>query len=124
MIPKFRASIIGLEKLIEVNKIFFSNSGDIYINNYPGQDFYLMQSTGLHDENGVEIFEGDIVKYSDYEYSFTGIVTQDTVTCWWIKGIDPDDNFNFDDVTDYSEYTCDVKVIGNVHQHHELLEDV
>lgn len=29
MIQKFRASIIGLEKLIEVNKIFFSNSGDI-----------------------------------------------------------------------------------------------
>ena len=124
MKPKFRASIIGLEKLIEVNKIFFSNSGDVYINNYPGQDFYLMQSTGLHDKNGVEIFEGDIVEYLDGEFSYKGVVTQDSVTCWWIKGIEPDDNFSFDDVTDYTYYTCDLVVKGNIYENPELLEVV
>ena len=124
---KFRAFCKRHKCIEEVFQITYLGDNDIKVeaeclSGYVGSDFILMQPTGLYDNNGVEIFEGDIVKYSDYEYSFTGIVTQDTVTCWWIKGIYPDDNFNFDDVTDYSEYTCDVKVIGNVHQHPELLE--
>ena len=144
MIPKFRCFDKDTKTMHEVVSIDFSDWRVYYeaygLRNYWNKNVVLMQSTGLHDNTkfedlsekeqvewlefgksadewkGREMFEGDIVKYSDYEYSFTGIVTQDTVTCWWIKGIDPDDNFNFDDVTDYSEYTCDVKVIGNIHK--------
>ena len=150
MIPKFRCFDKYTKTMHEVVSIDFRDWRVYYesygLRSYWNKNIVLMQFTGLYDNTkfkdlsekeqkewlesgktadewqGREIFEGDIVKYSDYEYSFTGIVTQDTVTCWWIKGIYPDDNFNFDDVTDYSEYTCDVKVIGNVHQHPELLE--
>ncbi|MCT0439725.1 YopX family protein [Lactococcus lactis] len=125
MIPKLRAWEKQDERMSYGEVEYFDDSINYRFDHFctgADEDVEFMQSTGLKDKNGVEIYEGDIVEYSDYEYSFTGIVTQDTVTCWWIKGIDPDDNFNFDDVTDYSEYTCDVKVIGNVHQHHELLE--
>ncbi|EKJ3561488.1 YopX family protein [Enterococcus faecalis] len=81
----------------------------------------LMQSTGLKDKNGVEIFEGDIVQYRDGEYSYLGIVKRDCYQ-FFIDGIEPDDNYDFIDVSNTFDGTSSLEVIGNIWDNPELLE--
>lgn len=67
MIPKFRYWSHALQRMAEVIAINFTKNeltimpeSTGYI--VPLNEKYLMQSTGLLDKNGTEIFEGDIIK--------------------------------------------------------------
>ena len=111
MIPKFRAYVKEVNKTYEITEIDF---GDEQLKTELGDwwsfdEVEIMQSTGLKDLNGVEIFEGDIVQYRDGEYSYLGIVKRD---CYQF----------FIDVSNTFDGTSSLEIIGNIHENPELLE--
>jgi len=122
MVPKFRAWDKGLESMIPVKMIDFE-CRMINVNAAwrTFEEIELMQSTGLRDKNGVEIFEGDVVSLTEGECSYSGIVVRDYYE-FYIKGIGSRDCFDFQDVSNTFDGTTSLEVTTNIYKNPELLE--
>lgn len=132
MIPKFRAW--DTFKKNWVKHFFITENGLIYNMEQQHRDLIgaipieksgliLMQSTGLFDNNGVEIFEGDVVNAYDLDRDEGRIFkTVDLVGVVEYKGISfclKDDRGIYNDLWINAE---EYKVIGNIHEHPHLVE--
>ncbi|MGP5429324.1 YopX family protein [Enterococcus malodoratus] len=128
MIPKFRAWWIQDEVMTHIDTLEFLQGGirvsdGCWHEKFLGDEVILMQSTGLKDKNGVEIFEGDVVNYDDGEFSYIGSVKKDCYQ-FYINGIEPVDSYDFIDVSNTFDGTTSLTIIGNIYENLELLEAI
>ncbi len=120
MIPKFKAFLKDTKEIVDVAMIFFDGVIKTENNNfYQFEDIILMQSTGIYDKHNVEIFEGYIVEIIYDNEPFIGVVVYDLgETDFKATNGNEDYGNNFQ----YLTVGESIEVIGNVHQHPELLE--
>ena len=94
---------------------------EIAFDEVPASDFILMQSTGLLDKNGNEIFEGDIVKYEVGCNTVTEEVVYDEFFAGFgVKDADANIIFTFGELAEDIDLSS-IEVIGNKYENPELL---
>ena len=94
---------------------------EIAFDEVPASDFIVMQSTGLTDKHGSEIFEGDIVKYEAGCNTVTEEVAYDkNFAGFGVRDADTDIIFTFLQLADVVDLIS-LEVVGNIYQNPELL---
>lgn len=123
MIPRYRVWDKLDKEIYEAGEIHwfrgeFDFIGDGITFKRDADEVELMQSTGLFDRNGKEVFIGDIVKctigcshevYLEKEYGGTFIGGMPAI---YLKGL----------LSGYA-WTEDEEIIGNIYENPELLEE-
>nr|DAS00972.1 MAG TPA: YopX protein [Caudoviricetes sp.] len=119
MIPKFRAWLKKEQKMDnEIDHISWLEDelyciGDGITYMVLAEDLVLMQSTGLKDKNGKEIFEGDVVSIDTDEFDLLFVKYESGI--YWLM----DDEECVEHLSDYYKY---VSFVGNIYENPELLE--
>lgn len=127
MIPRFRAWDVELKSMKEVADIDYGlecvelsdSDGDTYIQGF--SNIKLMQSTGLTDKNGKEIFEGDILSIETDEENVKVEVSWDSKHALFVF---ESKKYNEKEALGelFEDNSYPFKIIGNRYEHPELAE--
>ena len=129
MIPKFRAWLKKEQKMDnEIDHISWLEDelyciGDGITYMVLAEDLVLMQSTGLKDKNGKEIFEGDILEVTD-KHNWLEVVSYSQEKAMFVtEEINREFKVPESPLYDLLDSTfLKFKVIGNIYENPELLE--
>lgn len=134
MIPKFRAWHHELGRMMLIRTMFFfaNELEELQLNDsimnddipvYP-DEIELMQSTGLLDKNGKEIFEGDVIaiEVDDAGTPINARVFQNSKIGVLMFHVF-EDNEDVPMVELLEDNSVAFEIIGNIHENPELLEE-
>lgn len=110
---KFRAWVKDIEPhdMYMVDDIIFKENSIGYLEStHQSFDFILMQYTGLRDNNGVEIYEGDLVRPAN---------EKDKTYCIEVKLGAPYDQMR----PHWMIWPEDNEVIGNIYENPDLIDN-
>lgn len=129
MIPKFRAWDKVLKEMVQVNalvldeqvvKVTYKNGN---VAKEDMKEYELMQSTGLKDKNGKEIFEGDIIaiEVDDTETPISAKIFQNNKIGVLMFHVF-EDNEDVPMVELLEDNSVAFEIIGNIYDNKELLD--
>ena len=129
-IPKFRAWDVHEKKMftnaqliVWNGNVYANDNSELSVDNLKGwsiDEKYLMQSTDIFDENGKEIFEGDVLQMSDGELA--KVVWNKELACWEARFLD--EIVDLSEVADAKSNRSDCEVVGNIYENPELLGEI
>ncbi|EME7214605.1 MULTISPECIES: YopX family protein [Enterococcus] len=125
MIPRFRSWYTPFKGKTIGQEMKYGQAGRLITHAEMAPDKYvLMQSTGLKDKNGVEIFEGDVVAVENHPFqrkedSGVGMEIEGNYVVGWNQH---DLTWCAGDLL-LARLKPYVKVIGNIYENPELLEE-
>lgn len=121
-IPKYRAWVTGTEIMYQPREAWINN-GEVWLSNSKGlpekkvadDQVILSRATGYKDQNGVQIFEGDIVRFFDSLYTVFYDIEEGSYR------LKPhDDRWVVDYMSNFSSEES-FEIIGNIYENKEQL---
>lgn len=122
MIPKFRAWDKETKTMNGMAEIYRNRNQEIELHSRD-ESIILMQSTGLKDKNGKEIFEGDIITNGEAVVDVKNHPTLGFYTV--VNGVERffGSNTSIKDFEkDVEEFSSVTEIIGNIYENPKLLE--